>query len=163
MMSEEDKKLAEEARGCNDCLEWHHHCHAECCRLIFLPHARPDDLKAPGTYITFRGPFSPSMAYYYKLHEIEYAHGLLRVRKDRCRIIGMSVVYIQDCSQLDGNLCRGHLHLKPMLCKDLTAETATHPQNFGFRLTENCLFRYKLMEVEGNVKKQAGEVPAATG
>jgi hypothetical protein len=154
IMSEEDKKLVKEASTCNDCVSWHKHCQAECCRMILLESISPKELDSFGKYVGMRQPITPSMQRYYNLHDVSYVRGLLRFRKDRCRVIGTKVVYIHDCSLLDENfLCKGHPDNKPLICKYLTIDTAAISRQHGIALSKNCLFKYKILEDDCDDKK----------
>ncbi len=149
MMSEEDKARIVEARSCNSCLDWHHHCNAECCRIIFL-NIDPKRVDGPGKYLDLRvGQLGLNEQYYYRLRDVSYVRGLLRFQRNRLLVAGQKVMYIYDCALLDGCKCKGHPDDKPELCKRLTVETALYP-DFGFGLTDNCLFKYKHMEIEKN-------------
>lgn len=152
MISEEDKNRTEEAKKCETCLDWHHHCHAECCKVNFLE-IDPKIVEKQVNHVSIKTMFPPSMDMrrYWKLKDVEYVRGLLRFRKERIRVVGGRVLYIHPCKMLDGNLCKGHPDKKPLFCQSLTLETSKLP-NQPFRVTENCLFRYK--EVDDNVEKK---------
>ena len=148
MISEEDKKRYIEASKCEDCLSWHHHCHAECCKIIFL-NIDPKELKKGGKLYVMRPspPLTSKDWRYYNLRDVECIRGLLRFKKDRIFVIGNKVMYIHPCKLLKGNLCEGHPDNKPELCKALTLETSKLLGK-GFKLTDNCLFKYKCKEVD---------------
>jgi hypothetical protein len=61
---------------------------------------------------------------------------------------------------LENNRCKGHPDNKPLICKQLTKETAKgeHP---GFVVTDNCLFRYKDIETPG-VEQHAKNIQRET-
>ena len=146
MISEEDKKRYIEASNCDDCLSWHHHCKAECCKLVFL-RIDPDELKKAGKFFTIKPkqPFEDLI--YYRLRDVEYLRGSLRFKKSRIIVVGRKVMYVYPCKLLKGNSCGGHPDNKPKLCKMLTLEIAKLPGQ-PFELTDNCLFKYKSKEVK---------------
>lgn len=149
MMSEETKQRIVEARSCNSCLDWHHHCNAECCKAVFL-NIDPKRVNGPGKYLDMNvGQLSLNDQYYYRLRDVSYTRGILRFQRNRITVVGRKVVYVHTCSLLDGCKCKGHPDNKPHLCKLLTIDTALKP-GLGFDLTDNCLFKYKHMEIEEN-------------
>lgn len=154
MISEEDKRLVQEAKGCDSCLQWHKHCNAECCLTVFL-NVSPALLKEKGSFIDFRSPISFDERWYYKLRGVRYVHGVLRFPKSDCRVLRNEVIFIRKCELLTDDLkCLGHPDKKPQVCRMLNAETAKL-KNRGYRVTPHCLFRYKLME--GDVDEQIGD------
>lgn len=144
MITEEDVKRFAEAKNCKDCLGWHKHCKAECCKTILL-NIDPRILDGNGKYIVIKvNPMSPSDQRYYHLKDVRYTRETLRFQKDRIQVIGRKVYYFHQCSLLDeNNLCKGHPDKKPHLCKALTIDTADK-ENQGYTVTENCLFKYKM-------------------
>ena len=144
MISEEEKLRIKEARTCKTCLEWHKHCNAECCKLIFLG----KDLTILDTKkqtINIHKLVSASEKWYYNLHGVNYAHGILRFPKEHCHIIKDEVIYFRPCDYLtEDNLCLGHPENKPDLCKGLLLDPIVIPNKA--RVTNNCLIKYKLME-----------------
>ncbi len=147
MISEEEIKRYAEAAKCHDCIHWHKHCKAECCKIIFLK-IDPKELEKPGKLLTIKvkQPFRDYR--YYSLHDVEYIRGFLRFKKDRIVVVGRKVIYVHDCKLLtDDFLCKGHPDNKPELCKLLTLETAKLPGQL-YELTDNCLFKYKCKEVK---------------
>jgi hypothetical protein len=147
MISEEEKQKYCEATKCSNCTQWLHHCDAECCRSIFL-NIDPKELENGSKYYDCRvGVLGLDEIRYYKYHDVAYVRGLLRFKKERIHVIGRKVVYLWTCSKLKDNLCLDHPDKKPELCKLLTAETAM-AGNDAFRLTSNCLFKYKSKEVK---------------
>ncbi len=141
MIDEETQKRMVEAKSCNDCISWHHHCKAECCKIIFLninPKVLGEGIKFLS--IKVRQPLKDYR--YYLLRDVEYLRGVLRFKKSRIIVVGRKVMYFYPCNLLEGNLCKSHLDNKPELCKILTLETARLPGQ-PFELTDNCLFRYK--------------------
>lgn len=148
MINEEDKQRYFEASNCHDCLGWHKHCKAECCKIIFIK-IDPEKLEKPGKYFITK-PKQPFTDWrYYSLRDVQYTRGILRFRKDRIFIVGRKVMYIYPCKLLKNNLCEGHPDKKPELCRMLTLEVAKLP-NQPFELTDNCLFKYKRKEVKEN-------------
>ena len=147
MLSEEDKKRYAEAAKCKDCLSWHHHCKAECCKVVFL-NVSLEDLNKPGKLLTINPspPLSLGDRRYYQLRDVECIRGLLRFKKDRIIVVGRKIMYIHPCKLLKGNLCEGHPDKQPELCQMLNLETAKLPGQ-PFELTDNCLFKYKCKEV----------------
>ncbi len=149
MISEEDKQKYLEATKCSTCTEWHKHCHAECCSLVFL-NIDPSELDKPGKLFRIKPEkLSPGDQWYYNLRDVECLRGFLRFKKDRIIVVGRKVIYVHPCRLLKNNLCGGHPDKKPELCRMLTLETAKLP-NQPFVLTDNCLFKYKSKEVKIN-------------
>ena len=50
-MDEEEKNRYVESTNYKDCLSWHHHCHAECCKSVVL-NIDLKELDKPGKYLT---------------------------------------------------------------------------------------------------------------
>ena len=149
MIDEEEKQRYIEATKCDNCLQWHKHCNAECCRCIFL-NIDVKLLDGPCKYITINpGALSGSDITYYKNHDVDVLRGLLRFKKERIEIIGNKVIYFWDCNKLVGNMCSEHDKNEPEICRLLTLETAKLPSQ-PFALTPNCLFKYKMREVKKN-------------
>ena len=149
MIDEEEKQKYCEASKCKDCVGWHKYCNAECCKTIFL-NIDPRELDKGCNYFDVHvGKLGLDEIRYYRYHDVAYLRGLLRFKKERIHVIGRKVVYLWACNRLNGNLCIDHPDKKPELCKLLTAETAkvAHKE---FRLTPNCLFKYKSKEVKKN-------------
>ena len=148
MISEEDSERLVEAQKCNDCLCWHKHCKAECCKIVFL-NIDPKELEKPGKLLTIKSQASlrNGERRYYQLRDVECIRGLLRFKKDRIIVVGRNVMYIHPCKLLKGNLCEGWPDNRPEICKLLTSKTA-HLPGQGFKLTDNCLFKYKSREVK---------------
>lgn len=153
MISEEEKRYVE-ATKCKDCLSWHHHCNAECCKLIFLD-VDPKELEEGGKLLAVKPsePLGPGMRRYYQLRDVECIRGLLRFKKERIKIIRGRMMYVHPCKLLKDNLCEDHPDNKPEICKKLNLKTAKLLGQ-GFFLTDNCLFKYKCKEVEKVVKKE---------
>ena len=147
MISEEDKARYAECVNCTTCQEWHHHCNAECCKLVWLD-IDPRKMDEGVKYLTIKPNrhLSVDEIRYHKYREIEYVRGMLRLRKDRIYIIGHKIVYLFPCSQLENNLCKLHGKNKPKICESLTLESAK-VHNDSFIVTDNCLFKYKAKEV----------------
>lgn len=141
MKSEEFKQRREEARTAKSCLDWHKYCKAECCKTVFL-NVSPEELEEKGSFISIHEKIDFDEMRYFKLRGVRYVHGALRFPKSKCISLGGGVIYVNRCELLDGYLCKGHPDRKPNLCKALTLESAQKP-NQGFRVTDNCLFKYK--------------------
>lgn len=131
-----------EARSCHDCINWHKHCNAECCKSVLIGVNLKRLYEAKEYLLIKVGTISPSDQYYYKLRGVRYTRGTLRFRKDKIKIIDGKVYYKETCSMLDGNMCKIHFTGKPKLCQELTIKTCH--QTDRFVLTPNCLFKYKL-------------------
>lgn len=143
MISEEDKERIEAAMECNNCLCWHKYCNAECCRIIYV-NTEPDRLKKKGKYINIRALVSKDDAWYYKLHGVKYAHGLLRFPKEHLINIDGTIVHYRKCDYLQDDLkCKGYPDNRPKLCKDFTEKDFT--VNGKAQMTPNCLYKYKKM------------------
>jgi len=154
MICEEDKRRLNEAKTCDDCLCWHKHCHAECCKRVYILQS-PAFLFGHGKYLIVKTVLSKDLQWYYRLRNIRYHHGVLRFPKERCIGEGDHIIYVQTCAMLKGNLCEGHPDKRPQMCKDLVLETASQ-ENSGYYVTENCLFKYK--RVEDDEKTETEEV-----
>jgi len=145
MISEKDKKRYVEAEGCDNCVCWHKHCKAECCKIILLNIDSSIIEKSDSEFIYIKvGKISPSRQWYYSLRGIPYTRGILKLKKNRISILNKKYYYIHKCSKLTkSNLCDGHPYNKPKICKDLTINTV-YNGNDDFFVTDNCLFKYKL-------------------
>jgi len=149
MIDEEEKQKYCEATKCENCVQWHKHCNAECCRSISL-NIDSKLLEGGGRYISVNpGKLGMSDIKYYSNHGVDYLRGLLRFKKERIEVIGRKVIYFWDCNRLNGNLCLDHPDKKPKLCKALTLDSAK-VINKTFGVTPNCLFKYKSKEVKKN-------------
>ncbi len=148
MIDDEEKQRYVKATSCEDCLGWHKYCNAECCRSIYL-NIKISELDKGSRYVTLNPGkrLGLSDIQYYRFHDVEYIRGLLRFKKDRIVVIGRKVMYIHNCSRLDGNMCLNHPDKKPELCNVLTLDTAKLPGQ-PFKTTSNCLFKYKCKEVK---------------
>ena len=145
MISVEDSERTIEAKSCEDCLGWHHHCKAECCKIITIE-VNSNKLKSKVGYLTIRQPgLSLSDQHCYRLHGVIYSRGMLRFLKKNIIVVGNKIMYVRACNLLDGCLCKGHPNNKPDICKLLILETA-NIKNAKFRVTDNCLFKYKKRE-----------------
>jgi|GEM_PF-2490772 len=154
MISEEDKVRYLEAQSCKDCMGWHKHCKAECCKIIFL-NIDPKILEKDSRTITISPskPLKVGERKYYEWRDVEVLRGMLRFRKDRIKVINNRVIYFHPCRMLDGFLCKVHgTDSKPDICKEFTLETVGDEKSRA-ELTDNCLFRYKCKEVE-DAKKE---------
>ncbi len=139
-----DEKLIKEAKKCDNCLEWHKHCNAECCGIVYI-NVNPERLNESWDYLIIKRLLTKDMQWYYKLRGVKYIHGELRFPKKHCIIHNDRILYLKKCRLLDNNLCKGHPKKKPIFCQSLVLETAK--DNI---VTPNCLFKYKLMEEEKN-------------
>ncbi len=148
MIDEEEKQKYIEATKCENCMGWHKHCNAECCKVVVI-NMCPEDIDMSLTYLSINPGKKLGMSdiKYYANRDVEYVRGLLRFRTLRLEIVGRKVYYMHPCSRLDGNLCLDHPDKKPEVCKILTLETAQLPGQ-PFALTSNCLFKYKCKEVK---------------
>lgn len=153
MISEEDTQKIIEAKNCKTCLDWHHHCKSECCKIVFLD-IDVGLLDNKMTYVNIRpkNPLNFSDIQYFRLRDVDYTRGCLRFKKDRIVIVGRRVLYVYPCKLLDGLLCKGHPDNKPEMCRQFTEKTFDDPDQTCM-LTDNCLFRYKEKEVEEDVEE----------
>lgn len=142
--------LIEEASKCNNCLCWHKHCKAECCKQILI-HVSPVALQMKGKYLVVPQLLTPDAIWYYKLHGVIAGHGQLKFDKSKCIAFGDDILYVRTCSNLDGLLCTGHPDNKPLICKELTMN---HCLSTKYHVTPNCLFKYK-QGVEQNEKNKS--------
>jgi hypothetical protein len=143
MISEEEKQKITDALTCNDCLSWHKHCSAECCRVLFI-NVHPLRLKEPGKYLTITLDHVPMLdeRWYFRLRDVEVLRGNLRIKKEFLKEINGRILYIKDCSLLRGMFCSGHPDKKPNFCKDLDIENL-ECKNPRCEITGNCLLKYK--------------------
>jgi hypothetical protein len=135
--------LNEEAKNCKDCLGWHKHCNAECCKIIFL-NIKDEDYRKSFRFVDIMlgEKLSLDKQIYYKLRGVEYLRNRLRFKKKRIIKVNGEYIYQRKCKALHNCLCLKHPDMKPKLCMDLTFETSKE-KNKGFKLTQNCLFKYK--------------------
>lgn len=150
---EEEKRIAECGK-CDDCVCWHKYCKAECCKMIDL-NIDPVKLNLSGEYVRIKsGLLAPSDQWYYRLHGVQYNRGVLSFKKKNITMIGKRIVYFYVCDYLDeNNLCKGHPDKKPEICRVLNEETATKSE-MRFFITDNCLFKYKMMKGGNNNVKE---------
>lgn len=150
MISEEDKKLMIEAKGCASCPNWLKYCKAECCKMAYL-NLPPIYLKEKGKYLRIKKVLSRDDQWYWQLRGVRYVHGTLMFEKKYCVSIGDRILYRMKCNLLtDENLCGGHPDKKPKVCMALDENTEVSGIT-QITLTPNCLFKYKKMEKEVNV------------
>lgn len=136
------KKLIEEAKNCDNCLDWHKHCNAECCKLCDF-NTSPHRLKEKGKYLVIRRVLRNDLKFYYKLRGIIYDHGLLKIEKEFCEQKESKIVYTKPCFWLTEDLkCSGHPNRKPEICKVLNKENLNNLKS-NVIITNNCLFKYK--------------------
>lgn len=156
MMSEEDKEMLRESKKCDNCLQWHKYCKAECCLTVFL-NLRPDALKDKRSFLDFRMIIDFDKRWYYRLRGINYVHGVLRFPKKDCRVVGNEVIFMRKCELLTEDLkCRGHPDKKPRICRTLNVETSKL-EGRGYRVTPHCLLKFKRMEDEKDEKEVQGQ------
>lgn len=147
VLSEQDLARIEESRGIekDDCLSWHKHCNAECCRMFLIPD-NGCDLSKPEIHIQMF--LTADQQWYYSLHGARYAHGILRIPTKNCRREGKHIVVHRDCDYLLPDLrCKGHPHSKPLICSQFTYDRVVDGTAKG-TLTKNCLFKYKMLSEE---------------
>jgi len=144
----ENKRILE-AKNCENCKGWIKYCSAECCKIIFLE-IDPKKIFSEGKFLTIK--LSEKLGLdeirYYKFRDVEYLRGNLRFKKERLTLVNGQVVYLFDCEHLENNICKVQDN-KPKLCKDLNLENSSL-ENQSFKLTDNCLFKYKCKEVKIN-------------
>jgi hypothetical protein len=149
MMSEEDKKLMEEAKHCSSCLEWHKHCQAECCKTIIVNITKGEYDASEGR-IRMRSFVLPDMQRYYEFHGVRCCRGILFFRKDKIIEVKGKYVYVQPCVMLTDDLkCKLHNKNKPKICVILDEDYAKGKHK-ELVVTDNCLFKYKIMEGDKN-------------
>jgi len=148
-IKEEERKL--EAKGCNNCLDWHHHCKSECCKMCYI-YTDPNKLREKGKYLIINKILNKDLQRYYLLKGVRYTHGKLHFPKEYCFVSGNAIIYTKACSLLDGFLCLGHPEKKPVFCQDFILDTAKEGKGV---ITPNCLYKYKLMEEDSNGKKES--------
>lgn len=146
MISQEEKCRFHESLKCKDCKGWLKHCNAECCKIVYV-NIDPIDLEGGGRFLSIKpeNPLSLNDQRYYMFRGVQYVRGFLRFRKDRIVVVGKLVTYVHPCARLKNNLCEIQ-DTKPELCKAINLETANLPGQ-PFRVTDNCLFKYKGKEV----------------
>lgn len=146
MMCEEDILRCEEAKHCDSCPGWLHHCKTECCKVVFL-YVNHLELKKGGRFLSIRKPnMTLGEIWYYRLRGVDYTRGLLRFPKHRIVSLGRKLAYVHPCELLtEDGLCSGHPDKKPELCRALTLDTARTGAGGRLEVTDNCLFKYKLM------------------
>lgn len=158
MMCEEDKRRVEESKNCSSCLEWHKYCQAECCKVISInisPSEFKRQMESSGECMCIIKPLLPNDRWYFKLHGIECVHGIMKFKKDRITVLDGRVIYVYKCDFLTEEMkCKGHPSNKPNICKDLDVEIVRTGRR-NFFVTKNCLFRYKNLEVDVDVKKES--------
>jgi hypothetical protein len=151
MISEEDNKRIEEARKCDNCLDWHKYCDAECCKQVTLP-IRPKILERKGAHIGIPNKLNMNDRWYYALHGAKMIHERLLFEKKYCKVVDGVVIYFKKCDLLDeNNLCKGHPNNKPKVCQKLN-EYMSKLKNKSVVITPNCLFKYKKIGEQLNEK-----------
>lgn len=150
---EQDTERLIESKGCHDCLSWHKHCQAECCR--FFSFQKKGATQITGFWIVPAKNLTPDFIWYYRLRGCTYSRGVLRVPEQFVQDRGARMDVIRDCDLLKDNKCTGHPDRKPKLCREFTAEVVLNGGLANTQVTSNCLFRYKAMEAtNGQAKRE---------
>jgi hypothetical protein len=146
--SDFDPQLVEEARRCDECVDWLTHCEAECC-CGFRVWLRPDSdvIRERGEVRLRKRTIDPDMLRYYELHGARYDGDSLVLPEACCDFHADGRLEVQmRCSALQQDyLCSLHPSGKPRMCQDFTWETAKSGRCW---LTPRCLYGYKLEGVE---------------
>lgn len=160
MMKKEEQKRIAEAKKCNSCLEWHKHCNAECCSLIFI-HSNLMKLYTVGEMLNVDKTLSVDERWYFKLRGVKCLRKQLRFPKKHIYIQHNDkniLLYKRKCDYLlPNNKCKGHPDKKPRICQKLTNAIVKGEDLSGIELTYNCLYRYKNLEETKDVKKNVKE------
>ncbi len=146
MTSEDDKRLIEEAKGCEGCIGWLKHCQAECCKIVFVDISVEKLNECKDAHIKISARLSYDRQKYYALRDVRYKRNTLFFLKSRMTVLNGRVAYVHPCAFLRDNMCIRHPDGKPDICKALNNETAKKDRQ-AFVITKNCLYRYKNMEV----------------
>ena len=145
-----EAELIEEAKHCETCLDWHHHCKAECCMTVYI-NTFPGVLKNAEKFLILKKLLTKDMQWYFKLRGVRYNHGLLYFPTENCIDVGDKIIFIKPCRLLEDNKCKGHPDSKPEFCKSLTLESK---KTENVVITPNCLFRYKPLEDDNHEKNK---------
>jgi hypothetical protein len=138
----DDETLTREAAGCDDCLPWLKHCHAECCNRFGFRLGPESNVTFGAHEVQIRLRLSRDAKRYYELHGARVDGAVLMLPYQSCVFLSDRIWVTMPCSALqEGFLCGLHPDRKPHLCADLTLDTAS---DSAYRLTPRCLFRYKL-------------------
>jgi hypothetical protein len=133
--------LADDAKGCDDCLCWLKNCGAECCGQFYFPINPKSDVAVEDETVRIRIPMTSDRKWYFELHGVEVQDDVLLIPKEHCSYTSELISVHMRCNQLTvDNLCSGHPENKPDICKNATLENAKQGK---CDLTQNCLFVYK--------------------
>ena len=143
--------MIKKARDCDDCLCWLKYCDAECCKGFQCPTGPNTGATIEDGVFKIRVPMNPDKKWYFELHGVRVHDNTLNIPEERCEFLPRLVSVHMPCEFLtEDNLCIGHPDNKPEICKGLTLETIQQalPKDSdaaqeGYRLTPNCLFKYK--------------------
>jgi len=135
---DEELKKLDECETCEDCVSWLKHCHAECCKVIWIKDNPA--ITMGNKYLEISCKLDMSLIWYYTLRGCTFVRNKLRFPLKNCILMEGYIWYVNPCKLLKNNFCEGHPDKKPKLCRDLTLETAGLP---GCVVTPNCLFKYK--------------------
>lgn len=138
------EQMYEEAANCDDCMQWHKHCNASCCRSFTLQFTRRI-ITYEGMLLSWKLPprsqQHQDLKWYYKLHGVKIERGnkaSMILRKHEWS--GSTLIVYADCENLEKDLkCSGYPDNRPGMCEELNAETA---HDGCFHLTEMCRFKF---------------------
>jgi len=146
-----DITISEAAKACTSCLDWHKHCNAECCKVIYFRIKLANPPQVGGWLaIKMKKPIPDDLKWYYHLHGGLISGDVLRfrlVKFDYDAAKGTLAIY-RTCSLLDGNLCKGHPTDKPLVCQELTTDYVNRRSDIT--LTPNCMFKYQMEANDGH-------------
>lgn len=130
--------VVEEAKKAKGCLDWIHHCKAECCRgfLIDLP---KEELKR-GMKINVRVNNPASYKRYYALHDAELVRNTLRFTLGDYEIKNNKLFVKNKCKLLRPDWTCGDHENKPFPCKDFDETKVRDPR---YHCPDTCLFLVK--------------------
>lgn len=135
------KDRFEEAKTCDNCLCWLKYCMAECCRQFHFPLGPRSDIVVAGGCARVRIPMTQDRQWYFELHGVRICDDVLVIPETHCAFKPGLLSVSMPCSLLTAdNLCSGHPENKPVLCRNLTLNSA---REGIYHLTSNCLFAYK--------------------
>ena len=133
-----------EAKDCNDCLSWHHHCMAECCKVMRFNTALAKKPRVGQLLpLTLERPIDADMRWYLEMHggRVEGNTVTFRLVKFQWDKRTGRLLIFRTCDLLQDDFkCESHPDLKPDVCQKLVAETAKNPDYY---ITPNCLFKHK--------------------
>jgi len=127
-------------KTCNNCLDWHQHCGAECCRTIVLQLKDPSSIKQ-GSVFRFKER-DPSMRWYYRLHGARISREWVEIIINEFKVVGNRLVITAQCEALTDDLrCSEYTTgRRPRICKRLGPDDLS-PE--GVFVTPNCLYAHK--------------------